>query len=47
MIMRRADFIFCSLKKPVKSTQVNTEAEATERSKPAGLAYSVPTRTEL
>lgn len=45
MIIRRPDFFFALQKKPVKSTQVNTEAEATERSKLAGLAYSVLTRT--
>lgn len=46
MIIRRADFIFCSLKKTSQvNTSLNTEAKATERSKPACLAYSVLTRT--
>ena len=46
MIVRSADFGFLLFKKNSQvNTSLNTDAKATERSKPAGLAYFVLTRT--
>lgn len=44
-IVRSADFVFCCLKNSQVNTSLNTDAKATERGKPAGLAYFVLTRT--